>query len=266
MARPPEYRVYALRYATRSGRRAEHFLGGDPHDGPMPMDYFVWAAIGPERAFVIDTGFEAADAAARNRTLLRRSGEALAAIGLAPAAIGDVIVTHMHYDHLGGFGQFPAARFHVQDREMAFATGRPMTQPEHGRAYTADHVAGLVHQVFAGRVAFHDGDAELAPGISLHHVGGHTGGMQVVRIHTRIGWIVLASDAAHYYENMDTARPFPIVWNLADVHAGYARCRALASDPAFVVPGHDPLVCRYYAPDEPGLSGIAHRLDAEPKR
>ena len=61
----PEYALYAIRYAERDARRADHFIGGDPHDGPMPMDYFVWVAIAPHRAVVIDTGFSAEVAKAR---------------------------------------------------------------------------------------------------------------------------------------------------------------------------------------------------------
>ena len=80
-----------------------------------------------------------------------------------------------------------------------------------------------------------------------------------------LGWIVLASDAAHYYENFETGRPFYIVHDLGAVLDGYARLKALASDHRFVVPGHDPLVRQYYA-SEPGLDGIAYRLDAEPRR
>jgi hypothetical protein len=41
-----DYELFALRYATRDARRGDHFIGGDPHDGPMPMDYFVWVARG----------------------------------------------------------------------------------------------------------------------------------------------------------------------------------------------------------------------------
>src|SRR6516164_10777489 len=63
----PQYELYAIRYAERDARRSDHFIGGDPHDGPMPMDYFVWAAIGNEHSFVIDTGFTAEVAAARGR-------------------------------------------------------------------------------------------------------------------------------------------------------------------------------------------------------
>lgn len=261
----PEYKVYALKYAERVGRRSEHFLGGDPHDGPHPMDYFVWAIVGDGRCFVVDTGFEHAEAQTRGRKLLRTAREALAAVAIDAARAGDVIVTHLHYDHIGGFAQFPAARWHLQDKEMIYATGRHMAHRAVSFAYTDEHVAGMVRQVFAGRVAFHDGDAELAPGISVHLLGGHTMGMQAVRVRTRIGWIVLASDAAHYYENYETGRPFHIVHEIGAVLEGYARLKALADDPRFVVPGHDPLVCKYYAAEQ-GVDGIAYRLDAEPKR
>ena len=131
------------------------------------------------------------------------------------------MITHLHYDHIGGFAQFPSARFHVQDREMAYATGRHMTRAALSHAFTPDHVAALVMEVYAGRVVFHDGDSELAPGLSLHRVGGHTDGLQVVRVHTEVGWIVLASDATHYYENFTAGRPFPIVFDVGAMLEGY---------------------------------------------
>ncbi len=258
----PQYRVYAIKYAERTGRRAEVFLGGDPHDAPMAMDYFVWAAVDPGsgRAWAVDTGFSAADAAKRQRIHLRGAAEGLALIGLDAAALADVVITHMHYDHAGGFADFPAARFHLQDDEMAFATGRCMTEPAIAHAFEADHVAAMVHRVFKRRVAFHDGDGELAPGLTLHRVGGHTKGMQIVRVHTAKGWMVLASDAAHYYENLADRRPFWIVHNVEDYMAALDRALALASEPDLVIPGHDPLVFERFPPAGDDLNGIVHRL------
>ena len=58
------YEVYAARYAHHQRTAAENFIGGDSHDGPMPMDYFVWLIRDAMRAFVVDTGFDA-DAARR---------------------------------------------------------------------------------------------------------------------------------------------------------------------------------------------------------
>jgi glyoxylase-like metal-dependent hydrolase (beta-lactamase superfamily II) len=127
-----------------------------------------------------------------------------------------------------------------------------------------EEVTAMVRRVYEGRVKFHDGDAQLAPGLSLHHIGGHTMGIQSVRVHTRVGWIVLASDATHLYANMDEVRPFPIVHDVGAVVDGYRRLRELADDPRCVVPGHDPLVMQRYSAAGPGLEGVAVRLDAEP--
>src|SRR4029079_8622026 len=102
MAGPlPTYEIYPIRYARRDARRADHFIGGDPHDGPMPMDYFVWVAKRPERSLVIVRRFTQETAENRKRTFLRDPIEALKLVGLDGAAVKDVILTHLHYDHVG---------------------------------------------------------------------------------------------------------------------------------------------------------------------
>ena len=122
----------------------------------------------------------------------------------------------------------------------------------------------MVRRVFEGRVRFHDGWSDIAPGLSVHHVGGHTNGLQVVRVRTRRGWLVLASDASHFYANMDQERPFPIVYNLGDMLAGYRTLDALAESHEHVIPGHDPLVLQRYPAAAKGLEGWVVRLDADP--
>lgn len=257
-------KVFAVKYAQRSARRSEHFVGGDPHDAPMDMDYFVWAIVDHDKVWVVDTGFGEFDAERRKRQLVRSVTDGLALVGVDAATVDDVILTHLHYDHVGGFHQFPNAQFHLQDDEMAYATGRHMSKPAMSHPFTVDHVADLVHHVYEGRVVFHDGDVEIWPGISLHHVGGHTEGLQVVRVATQAGWMVLASDASHYYENMMTGRPFPIVVDVGAMLEGHQLCFGLADDESLVVPGHDPDVFNRFPPAATGLEAIAVRLDQGP--
>jgi len=171
----------------------------------------------------------------------------------------------MHYDHIGTFGDFPQARFHLQDDEMAFVTGRHMCHKQLRHSFEVDDVVGMVRMLYDGRVQFHDGDDELAPGLTIHRIGGHTAGLQSVRVHTKRGWVVLASDASHYYEHFEQGRVFPTTFDIGGVLEGYDKLHRLAESPQHIVPGHDPLVMQRYPSASGDLEGIAVRLDVMPK-
>ena len=204
------FNLFAIRYAHHAKRSAaENFIGADPHEEGSPLDYFVWVAQRSDRVFVVDTGFGEAAARQRQRQLLRLPRDGVKALDIDPAKVEDVIITHLHYDHAGTLDHFPRARFHIQDKEMQFATGRCMCHAAMRQAFIVDDITALVRHLFAGRVAFHDGDEALCDGLSLHYIGGHTMGIQCVRVFTRRGWVVLASDTSHLYANMEEGRPFP---------------------------------------------------------
>jgi glyoxylase-like metal-dependent hydrolase (beta-lactamase superfamily II) len=260
----PEYQLLAIRYGTREARRSDHFIGGDPHDGPMPMDYFVWAVVGSSRAFLVDTGFTAETAARRKRQFLRCPIESLREIGLEPDSITDMVLTHLHYDHVGNFHKLPNARFHLQEREMAFATRRHMRYPFFGHGFELEDVLGMVRLNFRRRVEFYDGDGELAPGVTMHLAPGHTAGLQVVRVHTRRGNVVLASDSSDFYENLQSNRPFVAAVDLGAVLDSFHKVERLAESRRHIVPGHDPLVMRRYSSPSSALQDVVVRLDLDP--
>jgi glyoxylase-like metal-dependent hydrolase (beta-lactamase superfamily II) len=258
------HEVYAIRYARHSRRSSENFIGGDPHDIIQPLDYYVWVIRGAHGVFVVDTGFDAAMADKRGRELLNPIASGLKALGINPGQVKDVIVTHLHYDHAGNYDLFPAARYHLQDMEMSYATGRHMCHHHMRIPFEGEDVVAMVRKVFAGRVQFHDGDSEVAPGITVHRIGGHSMGLQCVRVKTIRGYVVLASDAAHLYAHLDQQRVFPIAYNVADVLEGYEKLRKLASAPQHIVPGHDPRVLERYPPGRLGLDNWIARLDTDP--
>ncbi|HEY4373364.1 MAG TPA: N-acyl homoserine lactonase family protein [Burkholderiales bacterium] len=259
------YKVYAIRYGHHDRPAAENFIGGDPHDVNMPLAYFVWAVMGPAGTFIVDTGFDRKDGDARGRQTTRPVDEGLKAVGIDPAQVENIIITHMHYDHAGNRDLFPKATYHVQDREMQYCTGRCMCHSALSHPFDKRDVSRMVERVFDKRVQFHDGDSVIAPGLSVHRVGGHTDGLQVVRVNTAAGTMVLASDSSHLYANMEQERPFPAVYNVGDMLEGYRRLYSLTDKPQLVIPGHDPDVLKRFPAASRELDGWVVQLDAGPR-
>lgn len=259
------FEVFAIRYAHLGNRHpVENFTLADPHEFASDLDYFVWVLRRSDASFVVDTGFAQEAATRRGRELLRSPAEALRLLEMDAAQVSDVILTHLHYDHAGTLDQFPRARFHVQDREVAYATGRSMCHGMLRAPFDLENVLDMVRHVYAGRAVFHDGDAELVPGLTLHRVGGHSAGLQVLRVWTRRGWVVVAADASHLYAHFQEGRIFPVVYNVGDMLEGYKLLYRLADSPDHIVPGHDPLVMKLYPAARPDLEGIIVRLDVPP--
>jgi glyoxylase-like metal-dependent hydrolase (beta-lactamase superfamily II) len=258
------HEVYAVKYGRHDRRAADNYIGGDPHDVAQPIDFYVWAIVGSHGAFVVDTGFDETMAQKRQRQVLKPVGEGLKAIGVEPDAVKHVIVSHLHYDHTGNYGLFPHARYHLQDDEMAYATGRCMCHAHLRLPFEAEDVVAMVRKVFAGRVQFHNGASEIAPGIVVHRIGGHSKGLQCVQVKTRRGHVVLASDSTHLYAHVEQGRVFPLVYNVGEVLEGYQTLKRLATSPHHIIPGHDPAVLTRYPAAKPGLEGWAVRLDADP--
>jgi glyoxylase-like metal-dependent hydrolase (beta-lactamase superfamily II) len=238
---PAPYRIYAVRYAHRQCTTSECFYG-DYHASPMAMDYFVWALTNGTETVVVDLGFTEAVGTRRGRQFLRCPGEGLAELGIDCAAVRHVILTHFHYDHVGNYALFPHATFYVQDAEMAFYTGRHASQGAFRHSIEVDDVCALVRLNYEGRLAFVDGSREIVPGIAVHHVGGHTAGMQIVTVAHARGQAVVASDASHYYRNFAERIPFNTLHDLPRMYAAFAKILELASSEDLVLPGHDPLV------------------------
>jgi len=174
-------------------------------------------------------------AARRGRTFLRCPVEALRLVGVDPDTVAHVILTHMHYDHVGNFHKFPRARFHLQEPEMRYATGRLMCHGRLRHSFEVEDVVGMVRLNYAGRVDFYNGPGELAPGIT------------------------------HFYENMESGRPFSTAVNVGDMLEAFSTLAAQAPAYDHIVPGHDPQVMARYPAVSPELDGIALRLDVQPR-
>lgn len=257
------YEILALKYGEMTNRtRADNFMHPDDHAAPMPIDYFVFIIRNDKRTILVDTGFDHKEASVRGRKLTYEPIDVLKKIGIEPEGIKETIITHLHYDHAGTMDQFPASKFHLQEAEMAYATGRCMCDAAMRTPFTVDHVCQMVKKVYSGKVQFHDGDGKIAPGVTVHQTAGHSKGMQSIRVMTKNGPVVLASDTVHFYENIEKRKPFFITIDAEATLRSYDRLIDMAGGLRNVIPGHDPLILKRYPAWKPDTAGLVHKLDA----
>lgn len=267
MTQLPNYEIFAIRYAKQGLRAENHmFMGGDPNKMIPGLDFFTYAIRGGGQTWIIDSGMTPAKSArmGRNYDFLCRPSEGLAKVGIDAASATNVILTHAHFDHVGTLEDYPNAQFHIQDVEMIHVTGRDMSHANFRAAYHPEDIKELIDLVYAGRMTFHDGDVTLAPGLEFILIGGHARGQAIVRVHTARGWVILASDAVHVFEEVDEGRPFAIFYDLFVMLEGYRRINRLAGSRDLIVPGHDAKVTKAYPAAAPGLEGMVMRLDLPP--
>ena len=265
MAVAETYEILAVKYGENTARKAaDNFMHPNPddHASAMPIDYFVFVIRNANRTILVDTGFDHKEAAARGRKITEEPIVSLKRIGIEPGSIKETIITHLHFDHAGTMDQFPASKFHLQEAEMAYATGKCMCETAMRGPFTPDHVCQMVKNVYSGRVQFHDGDGQVAPGITVHKAPGHSQGIQAIRVNTAHGPVVLASDVVHFYANIEQRRPFYITIDTQATLASYDGLIAMAGGLKNVIPGHDPLILKRYPAWKPETAGLVHKLDA----
>lgn len=223
------------------GFTADHVLhDGTPAAGGM-VPIPVWLIEGTEKKILIDTGLGDID---ELMTMMKGYGvdmyasrsddqdivKGLAAHGVAPEDIDIVVLTHLHFDHIGNNHLFPNATFIVQRSEVA----QGFVPPKYNQFAYAEYSYNMVN--VRDRVQIIEGDLQLAPGVKLIRIGGHTPGTMVVVVDTAEGRVCLAGDIMYNYKNLELNWPTGSFWDLQDLMGGYDRLRLEAD---VIIPGHD---------------------------
>lgn len=255
------YEVYAVRYATRKTDTASVYLNHHMYDGarnsPLVMDYFFWVIRSGTRTVVVDTGFTPDVGIPRGREMTLPVPDGLARLDVDPSSVDTVVITHGHYDHTGNVSLFPNATFVISSRELDFWSGPAARRPLFEHAVEHGDIALLNAYEDAGRLRRMSGVLDVAPGITLIEVGGHTPGQLIVLVDAEGGEVLLTSDAVHYYDEVLLDRPFLMVHDLERMYQALDVVSGIAQRPGIAyVAGHDPLVFDRFtalSSDEPGL-------------
>jgi glyoxylase-like metal-dependent hydrolase (beta-lactamase superfamily II) len=255
------YRITAVKYATREASKSEvfyrYFAYGEP-DAPLRMDYYFWLLERDGETIVVDTGFDPAVGARLGRECLIEPADAFAQLGVDGDEVRTLILTHLHYDHVGNLDLFPHAHLVVPERELAFWTDPIAKRGQLAHLIVPEEIERVQRAQADGRVTLVRGEGqELAPGVVAYDVGGHSPGQLVLTVETASGGAVLASDAIHYYEELELDRPFDVLVDLAESYRALDTLRRLTADGQALVAGHDPLVMeRFPAHEKDGLAVV----------
>lgn len=250
------YEVYALRYAERTVPSCQFFYREPSHD-PVTLHYYVWLILGGPHPVLVDTGFCEDDATQRGIERYVSPAEMVRRLGVRPDEVPVGLVTHLHYDHWAGHTLFPGTEFWVQREEVAFWTGPDLRHDVFHHLANVGSLGRLPALGAGARLRMLEGDREVLSGLRVHRVGGHTAGLQIVSVQTARGPVVLTSDAAHFYRNVERRQPVQLITSLPEMMAAFETIEALAGPSRLIVAGHDPDVAGRFAQVEPGIVRIA---------
>ena len=240
-----KYDVYAVRFATISNFPVSSLVAGADRTRRLDIAMTVWVLKGLDgRIALVDSGFHRdqyfRQFAVKDFIL---PSDAIAPLGIKPDQVTDIFLSHMHWDHAGGIDLFPSARVWVQKDEYEYYTGQAWQARNTHGGIDADDVLEIVKRNTMGRVTLVRGDDETSiSGVGFYIGGKHTWQSQYVGVQTSKGTVVLASDNAYLYENLDTHKPIAQTLDAESNLRAQDRMRGLASALRLVIPGHDAAV------------------------
>lgn len=243
-AQTPEYSIHAIRFANSPGDSVADMVMGAPNDEKIDTVYAFWLIRGGGRNILFDSGFH------RDRWFklwvvkdYLRPDEAVRLSGVKPEEITDVVISHAHWDHMGGLDLFPKATVWIQREEFRYYTGEAWQPGGDQDGIDPDDIRELVRVNTEGRLRLVDGDnQEIIPGIRVYTGARHTHTSQYLGVDGNPPF-VLASDNVYLYRNLTSHRAsatFSDADHTANVAAQW-RMIELAGSPDRVVPGHDAL-------------------------
>jgi glyoxylase-like metal-dependent hydrolase (beta-lactamase superfamily II) len=246
---PATYEVYAIRFGVIPAFQVSALIAGAAPDRRLDIPVMVWLLKGSNgRIALVDSGFFRPRFVERWKVRdFRSPADAVAAAGVKPEEVTDILITHAHWDHAGGVELFPKATVWIQREEYAYYTGEAWQATNTHGGIDEEDMLALVRANMQGRLRFVEGDdQEPIPGIRCYTGGRHTRASQYVSARTADGTAVLTSDNVYLYENLEKRVPIAQTLDAASNLKAQERIRSLATAPELIVPGHDPAVFDRY--------------------
>ncbi|MCX5909628.1 MAG: N-acyl homoserine lactonase family protein [Deltaproteobacteria bacterium] len=243
----PTYEIYALKYAGPVKRPSALMTFFKDVDKFIRMDYFFFAIRGGGETIVVDCGVLPNVARERKFPGYVNPAELLQRIDIDSRRVKNVVLSHMHYDHISGISLFPRATFFVQEKEFNFWMKNPVAK-RGPFLHLGDSKANRYLARLRGtkRLQCIRGDKIIMPGIQLLLAPGHTPGLQVILVNTEKGKAIVGTDMAHMLATFQTGMPSAIMTDVVAWMKSYDKIRPKASSLDLIFPGHDPVFLEDY--------------------
>lgn len=199
---------------------------------------YAWYIEGPKEKMIVDTGISA-EYLIQKRGFPARNLQSLESglnrVGLSPADIDLVILTHLHSDHVAEGCKFTKAKFIVQKDELEFAQN---PHPTVAMQYLGELFDGLNFEVV-------EGDTPICDEVSVISTPGHTPGGQSVTVKTAEGTAII-SGLCTIRENFDPPEPFsktmPVypIGLFVDLFKMYDNLLKIKNAADIIISNHDP--------------------------
>lgn len=250
--------VWSVKYGERVVGKSDVFHDYGQYglpDGNLDMDYNFWVIRARGSVVLMDTGYDISKRDWLGEISVTPTPEGLAKVGVDPLEVEMVITSHYHYDHIGYLGLFERATVVSGHKEHEYWFAKRDASALEGEFTTAEDLGPVDKAEKEGRLRLVSEETEVFPGITVYQVGGHCPGETIALIETEHGPLILASDAAHFYEQLEHGWPFFAFTSLDEMRAALAFMKDLAERRgATIVPGHDGRT-RQRFPAAPGEAG-----------
>jgi len=235
-----EYQVFALKYCDDGKLPAKGYIIGASQNDSIDVAYFYWLLKDPNgRNILVDAGFIDSTHTTKN---FIRPDSVLQQLDLSPQDISDIIITHPHYDHIGGITLFPNAKIWMNQDDYEYFIGTAWEKGGDSTGFNRQDVLNIKTISLQGRLKLVKGDdLEIMPGIKAFTGSKHTyeNMYLLVNSNSAKNKILLASDAIWFYMNLEKELPISLCFDTATYVKAIRRMKTLVSNPNLIIPGHD---------------------------
>ena len=241
------YEIYALKFATLNFKMplAAAAVGSTSKDS-TGLCYIVYLLKGNNgKIILVDAGFtEPIKPYPWQAFTYIRPDSVLRKFNINPAAVTDVIITHPHWDHIGGIDLFPNAMIWMQKEDFNYFVGTAWQKGENpDNGFNPIDVAKVIQKNLQGKLTLIKGDSvEIMPEIRVFIGSKHTFETQYVLVGTGANKVIIASDNSWLYYNLTHLLPIPLTFDQKAYLQNLKRMRAMVKNVDYILPGHDPLV------------------------